>query len=64
MSKFGFNEVRVIDGDNKGAVYSPEMFIQLPLSQRVKMIIGQQLAFYNDQLEVDKSAALNELRKR
>lgn len=62
MMTLSFDEVRVIEGDEKGARYTPLEFLHLSLSMRVRYIIGQQIAFFKDGNEVDKISCLNELR--
>ncbi|MEM7296807.1 MAG: hypothetical protein AAF391_00905 [Bacteroidota bacterium] len=57
-----FDEVRVIEGEEKGACYTPLEFLHLSLSIRVKYIMGQQIAFYKNGTEMDKISCLNELR--
>lgn len=59
-----FDEIRVVDGKEKGSIYSPEEFARLKLSERVKMIIGKEISFYKHGEEVDKVQSLNEMRKR
>lgn len=58
-----FNKVYVTRGDKAGNQYTPQEFINLPLSDRIKMVIEDQITFYNNYNEVDKVTSLNELRK-
>lgn len=58
-----FDSISVISGDREGFNFSPAEFIQLPVSDRVRMVLGKQIAFSWKGEEVDKRSSLNELRK-
>lgn len=59
----GFDRISVMQGDKAGSHYTPEQFVALPVSERVKMVLGGRLAFYCRNEEVDRRQSLNALRQ-
>lgn len=63
MSELSFNQIAVNSGQRSGSLFSPDEFIGLPVTDRVKMVLGKQISFLMNNQEVDKSQSLNELRQ-
>lgn len=62
-SMLNFDLISVLAGEKAGLSFSPDAFVQLPVTDRVKMVLGKQIAFSYKGEEVDKRESLNELRK-
>lgn len=55
---------RVVIKETGGSrTFSVERFLALPLSQRIKVILERRVTFFLHDIEVDRNAALNGLRK-
>ena len=58
-----FNRITVVLGGAESG-YSVGEFVKLPLSQRVKLILFGNITFFADETPVNKTDALNALRRQ
>ena len=63
MQLLNFDSIGINLPEYGHARYTPEQFILLPVSDRVKMVLRGEITFYNRGMEVDKRLSLAALRK-
>lgn len=60
---FSFDRIIIIAGEKMGHQVTPIEFIGFPVSERIRLVLQKNLAFYNKGEQVDGRSALNELRQ-
>lgn len=63
MTRLNFDSITINLPELGSTRYSPEEFIQLPVNERVKMVLRGDITFYAKGTEVDKRESLAALRK-
>lgn len=58
-----FDRIEVVEGSDAGQVYTIDMFLEIPVHTRVKMIMGRLIEFKRGGVVVDRKTALSELRQ-
>lgn len=63
LDVLSFNRIQALGSEGEILHYTPEQFIQLPVKNRISMVLGRKVHFFQNRTEVDRSKALNDLRR-